>query len=151
HVCPCGVWRREQRIEIRDHLFVELIDRLDWKLPVGKCRTESRPEPKHRPCDLMARRQYIGQFGWRQRSCFYRIDLRSIKTGPGPRHLVGEVYGSVLPNEVFVPAHTAVRSGFPGFAAEAASMDHHHGYMLIAARRDLILDVHLVDGDLILS
>ena len=51
-------------------------------------------------------------------------------------------------HEVFVPAHAAVGRRLPRLAAQAAAVNHDDGHVPIAAHRDLILHVHLVDHDL---
>src|SRR5207253_3480921 len=60
------------------------------------------------------------------------------------RSLVRQIHRSALSYEIFIPTHSPVRRGFPGLAAETASVDHEYWNVPIAIRRDLILHVHLV-------
>ena len=56
HVLPCGVRRRKHRVEVRYHLLVKLLNRLDGKLPVRERCVEGRTESEHRPGCLMTGR-----------------------------------------------------------------------------------------------
>ena len=113
----------------------------------GKRFAESGPEAEHGPRGLVAGRQDVGKLAGRQRARFDGIDLASIETGAGARNLIRQVHGTALADEVFVPAHAPVWSGFPGLAAEAASVHHDHRHMRIRVHRDLVLHVHLIDRD----
>src|SRR5579872_3352387 len=53
----------------------------------------------------------------------------------------------MFPQKIFVPAHAPVGSGFVALGAEAASVHHHHRHVRIGAFGNLVLHVHLVDGD----
>src|ERR1700722_13025669 len=96
----------------------------------------------------MAGHQYVRELAGGGGSRFHRVDNGCVKAGAGARYLVREINGAVLTYEIFVPAHAAIRRGFPGFAAEAASMNHHDRRMLARAHRRLILHVHLVYRDI---
>ncbi len=50
-----------------------------------------------------------------------------------------------LADEIFLPAHAAIRRRLVGLAAEVGAMNHHHRHP--ARRRHLVLHVHLVDRD----
>ena len=88
-----------------------------------------------------------GRLAGRRGASIDCVDLGGVKTGAGARGLVRQIYRTILAYEVFVPAHPAVWSCFPGFAAQATSVHHDHGRMLIGVERGLILHIHLVDGD----
>ena len=131
-------------VEVGDHLLVELVHRFDRKLPIRECIAEAWPEAEHCPGDLMAGHQDVRKLAGRNRPCLHRVDRRAIKTGSRARRLVRQVHGPILPDEILVPTHSPVGRGFPGLAAETASVDHDDGSALIAATRNLILHVHLV-------
>ena len=63
-----GLGCRQQRVEIGNHLLVELVDRFDRELAVGKRRAERRAEAKHGPRDLMGRVDDVRQRA-RRRAC----------------------------------------------------------------------------------
>ena len=49
-------------------------------------------------------------------------------------NLIRQAYGTILADEVLIPAHSAIWRGFPGLAAEPASVHHDRRNMLAAGR-----------------
>src|SRR5262249_52857101 len=119
----------------------------DRELAVGESFTEFGAEAEDTPRNLMGREENVGELTGRGSSRLDRADFRRVEAGARSRNLVREVHGPAFAHEVFVPAHASIGSGLPGFATEAASVNHYDGQVQISVQRRLILHVHLVDGD----
>jgi hypothetical protein len=109
HVLPGRIRIRQQRVEVRDHLFVELVDGFDWKLSVGEGFAKFRTEAEHRPRDLLAGVDDVRQRARRLRTRFHGADRRGIEPRTRTRDLIGEIHRSIAAHEVPVPSHPPVR------------------------------------------
>ena len=78
---------------------------------------------------------------------FTALITDGIEARPRARHLIGEIDRPIAAHEVLVPSHPPVGRRLPRLAAQTAAVHHHHRQMAIAVRRNLVLHVHLVDGD----
>ena len=146
HIRPRGVWRREQRVEIRDHFLIELVDVLDGKLLVRPDLAVARAKAEHPPGKLMIGPQDPRQIGRRPRPCTDIVEDLRVKAGPRATGLIGEIHRVTFAHEVLVPAHSTVGRLLPRLRTEAAPVHHDHRN-LVAVLRDLVLDIHLVHGD----
>ena len=139
--------RRQRRVQIRNHLLVKLVDRLQWELLIGEPLTIFWSEPEDGPGELMGRVQDPGHLGVGSRARAHLIECARIESRTGPGNLIGQVHRAMLAHEVFAPAHASIGSRFPGLAAQTAAVHEDDGDMPRALQRDLVLHVHLVDRD----
>ena len=151
HVRPRGIGVREDRVEIGNHLLIQLVRRFDWKLSVRERLAVLGSEAKHRPRDLIAGLEHCRQLTRGSRARLHRVDRRRVEARTRARDLICQIHGTIAADEVLIPPHAPVRRRLPCLAAQTTAVHHHDRYVTVAIGRNLILHVHLVDGDLATS
>src|SRR6185312_11006212 len=146
HVRQGGIGCRELGVEIRNHLLVPRIRRLQRKLRIGVGVRVARSEAEQHPGQLMGRGDDVGQRTGRGRPGFDSRHDGRVEPRARPRHLVRQIDGPVLAQEILVPSHPPVGSRLPRLAAQAAAMNHDDRQVAARPGGNLVLHVHLIHG-----
>jgi len=77
----------------------------------------------------------------------YLVERRRVEARAAASGVIDDVYGRALAHEPGRPALAPVGRGLVGHAGVIRSVHHHHGRAVLA-RRDAVVHVHLVHGDL---
>ena len=135
------------KTDVGHTLLREFVQGSDRELSVRVRSTRLRADAEVRPDDLVTESDPAREAAPRRRARSHVVEHRLVETRSPAPDLVRHVDGMALAHEVLVPPHSTVRRGLPRLARQGRAMNHHHGYVAIAALRHHVAHVHLVDGD----